>query len=127
MKTYDALYIFVGVAKDDVVEAALEKAQKVLARLALLLGGHLKIGVELVFEDAVVTLRLLLLAELEAILGVLGPALTVLAGGVGAALDGALLGIASVSLEKELLALSAAQTADSICISCHVCFPPFPD
>ena len=33
MKTYDALDIFVGVAKDDVVEAALEKALAEVTRL----------------------------------------------------------------------------------------------
>ena len=33
MKTYDALYIFVGVAKDDAVEANLEKALAELTRL----------------------------------------------------------------------------------------------
>jgi len=33
MKTYDALYIFVGVAKDDVVEASLEKALAEVTRL----------------------------------------------------------------------------------------------
>ena len=33
MKTYDALYIFVGVAKDDVVEANLEKALAEVTRL----------------------------------------------------------------------------------------------
>ena len=33
MKTYDALYIFVGVAKDDAVEANLEKALAEVTRL----------------------------------------------------------------------------------------------
>ena len=33
MKTYDALYIFVGVAKDDVLEASLEKALAEVTRL----------------------------------------------------------------------------------------------
>ncbi len=33
MKTYDALYIFVGVAKDDVLEANLEKALAEVTRL----------------------------------------------------------------------------------------------
>ena len=37
MKTYDALYIFVGVAKDDVVEASLEKALAEVTRL----GGNI--------------------------------------------------------------------------------------
>lgn len=33
MKTYDALYIFVGIAKDDVLEANLEKALAEVSRL----------------------------------------------------------------------------------------------
>ena len=33
MKTYDALYIFVGIAKDDVLEANLEKALAEVTRL----------------------------------------------------------------------------------------------
>lgn len=33
MKTYDALYIFVGIAKDDALEANLEKALAEVARL----------------------------------------------------------------------------------------------
>ena len=36
MKTYDALYIFVGIAKDDVLEANLEKALAEVTRL----GGY---------------------------------------------------------------------------------------
>ena len=33
MKKYDALYVFVGVTKDDVLEANLEKALSEVARL----------------------------------------------------------------------------------------------
>ena len=46
MKTYDALYVFVGVAKDDAVEAPLEKALSEVARLGgnvlekVVLGGR---------------------------------------------------------------------------------------
>ena len=46
MKKYDALYIFVGVAKDDAVEAPLEKALAEVARLGgnvlekVVLGGR---------------------------------------------------------------------------------------
>ena len=46
MKTYDALYVFVGVAKDDAVEAPLEKALAEVTRLGgnvlekVVLGGR---------------------------------------------------------------------------------------
>lgn len=46
MKTYDALYVFVGVAKDDAVEAPLEKALSEVTRLGgnvlekVVLGGR---------------------------------------------------------------------------------------
>ena len=43
MKKYDALYIFVGVAKDDVLEAHLEKALAEVARL----GGNVLEKVQL--------------------------------------------------------------------------------
>ena len=43
MKTYDALYIFVGIAKDDVLEANLEKALAEVTRL----GGNVLEKVQL--------------------------------------------------------------------------------
>ena len=48
----------------------------------------------------------------------------VLAGSVTTTLDGALIRVAAVALEKELLALSAAKAANGICISCHFPLPP---
>ena len=43
MKKYDALYIFVGIAKDDVLEANLDKALAEVTRL----GGHILEKVQL--------------------------------------------------------------------------------
>ena len=42
-----------------------------------------------------------------------------LAGGIAPPVDGALVGIAPVALQEELLALSAAEAADSTRISSH--------
>src|SRR3954471_23156634 len=58
-------------ANEDVVEAALEQRQEVLARDALLAGGAVVVAGELLLEHAVVALGLLLLAQLDAVLGLL--------------------------------------------------------
>ena len=55
---------------DDVVEPALEQAQQVLARDALLAARELVVAAELLLEQAVDALRLLLLAKLDAVLRV---------------------------------------------------------
>ena len=47
-------------------------------------------------------------------------ALAVLAGGVGAAVDGALLGIAALTLQKQFLTFTAAQSAHRTGISSHI-------
>ena len=62
--------------------------------------------------------------KILAILGDLAAALTVLAGGKCSAVHGALVGIAAVALQEELLALSAALAAYCFSISCHIRFPP---
>src|SRR5262249_31595824 len=98
---------------DDVVEAPLQLLEQDLARDALLLGRAVEGEGELALHEAVQPLRLLLLAELEAValqLALDPRALAVLAGGVVALLDRALLGEAAIALEEELHALAAAQT-----------------
>ena len=96
---------------DDVVETRLEHAQQVLAGDAALAVRLLVVGAELRLEQAVVAARLLLLAQLEQVLGLLDAAAAVLARRVAAALDGALLGQAALALEEELHALAAALLA----------------
>src|SRR5262245_62792339 len=98
-------------ADEDVVEAGLEQAQQVLAGHALLAGGLFVVGAELLLEHLVVAARLLLLAQLHAVLGLPHPAAAVLAGRLGATLDAALVGEAALTLEEEPLALAAALLA----------------
>src|SRR5206468_7951388 len=69
------------------------------------------VGAELLLRRAVVAAYLLLLAQLQQILGLLDPAAAVLARRVAAALDRALLRQAALALEEELHALAAAVAA----------------
>src|SRR5579875_263614 len=96
---------------EHVVEAALKHPQQVLAGHARLAGGLRIVDAELVLEDPVVALGLLLLTQLDAILGLLLAAAAVLAGRIGAALHAALVGQAALALEEQLLSLAAALLA----------------
>src|SRR4051794_20418874 len=111
-------------AHEHVVEAALEDAQQVLARDALLAGSLLVVVAELLLEDAVVAAGLLLLAQLDAVLGLLLAPAAVVARRVGAALDAALVGQAALTLEEELLALAAALLALGTRVASHLDTPP---
>ena len=46
-------------------------------------------------------------------------ALAMLAGSISSAVESALIRVASLALQEQLLALAAAQLAHSFCISCH--------
>src|SRR3954451_1359115 len=96
---------------EDVVEAALEQREQVLARDALLARRAVVVARELLLQDAVVPLGLLLLAELDAVLALLLAAAAVVAGRGGAARDAALVRQAALALEEELLAFAAALLA----------------
>src|SRR6266545_2234520 len=96
---------------DDVVEARLQHPQQLLARDSRSLRRLAVVGAELLLEQAVVAPRLLLLAQLQQILGLLDPAAAVLAGRIAAALDRALLRQAALSLEEQLHALATALLA----------------
>src|SRR5665647_909196 len=91
----------------DVVEPHLEEAQQVLAGDALLAARHLVVVMKLLLEHLVVASCLLLLAQLEEVLALLDAATTVLPRGVHTALDGTLVGEATLSLEEELDRLTA--------------------
>src|SRR5262249_11221092 len=106
-------------AVDHVVQAPFEQLQQDLAGDAARALGHLEVAAELPFEDAVHALDLLLLAQLQRILGELRPALAVLAGRVVAAFDRALVGVAALALQEELEPLPAAETTDRISIPCQ--------
>ncbi len=104
---------------ENVVEAALEHPQQVLAGDSRLARGLLVVVAELLLEHAVVAPGLLLLAELDAVLALLLAAAAVVAGRIGTALDAALVGQAPLALEEQLLALAAALLALGRGISGH--------
>src|SRR5262245_8314291 len=83
---------------DDVVQPPLEQLQERLARHAADAVGLLEVPSELILEDPVDAPELLLLAQLDRVLGELRTRLSVLAGWIVAALDGALVGVAALSL-----------------------------
>ncbi len=92
----------------NIIKAALEDHEQILARNALTLLSKLKVMGELSLEDAIKSLGLLLLTKLRAILTALFTRLAVLARSKVAADDRALAGIASIALQKELFTLAAA-------------------
>src|SRR3954454_17547620 len=104
---------------DDVVEAGLEQGQQVLAGDARLPRRLVVVPTELALEHAVVATGLLLLAQLDPVLGLLRATTAVVAGRVGAALDAALVGQAALTLEEELLAFTTALLALGAGISSH--------
>src|SRR4051812_26150344 len=106
-------------ADEHVVEAALEQQEQVLAGDAGLPGGALVVVAELLLEHAVVAARLLLLAQLHTVLGLLLAPAPVVAGRVRAPLDAALVGQAALALEEQLLSLAAALLALGACLSSH--------
>src|SRR5688572_28800650 len=99
----------------DVVEPPLQHLQQELARDAL---GLARLGErvpELALEQAIDAARLLLLAQLLAVVRLLrAPALAVLAGGVAAALERALVGEAARALQEQLHPLTPAEPASGI-------------
>ena len=106
-------------AVHDVVEAALDEAEHLLAGAALAAGRVEVVLAELLLEHAVDAAGLLLLAEADGVLRQLDAALAVLAGRIGATRDRALVGVAALALEKELHAFAAAELADGTDITSH--------
>src|SRR3954469_1359192 len=106
-------------AYEHVVEPRLQQPQEVLAGDAGLTARLLVVVGELPLQHAVVAARLLLLAELQAVLGLLLAAAAVIARRVRAPLDAALVREAALALEEELHALAAALLALGSSIACH--------
>ena len=108
-------------AVDHVVETALQQLQQRLAGDAA--AGAVGLGevaAELVFEHPIDALDLLLLAQLDGVADHLRLAqAAVLPGGHVALFDRALLGVAALTLEEQLHALTAAQAANGSVISSH--------
>src|SRR5262249_6204424 len=104
----------------DVVVAALEHLQEHLTRHALGAGCLLEVVAELALEHSVHATRLLLLAQLRAVVGLFDPtALTVLARRVTAALHGALVAAAASTLQEQLHSGTPAQPALRVVIYRH--------
>src|SRR5262249_39627567 len=95
----------------DIVQSPFQEAHQRLASIPFALDRALVVAAELPLQDAVIALDLLLLAEVNAIIGQLAAA-----GGharrVLAALDGAFGRVAAGSLEEQLHSFAAAQSAD---------------
>ena len=106
-----------------VVETALEQLKHIVAGDAVHVGGDVIVFPKLGFQYAVGAANLLLLAKLDAVLGLLLAALAMHSRRGVALRDRALIGIAAVALQEELRALSAALSADGTCISCHNVIP----
>src|SRR6185503_8716022 len=100
--------------------ATLQHLEQHLTRHALRLARLGERVAELALEQAVDPASLLLLAQLRAVVGFLhATALAVLAGRVAAALEGALVGVATGALEEELHSLTPAEPASGIVIDRH--------
>src|SRR3954463_14323077 len=97
------------------------RKRTVLAGDAGLAGGPLVVVAELLLEHPVVAPRLLLLAQLHTVLGLLLAAAAVVARRVRAPLDAALVGEAALALEEQLLSLASALLALRTCVSSHRC------
>src|SRR5581483_10140186 len=109
-------------AVDDVVEPQLEVAEQVEARDAALADRGVEVVAELLLEEAVGAARLLLGAQLQAVVGRLPAArLAVDAGRHRAALDGALGRVAALALQIELRALTPAEPADGSVVVGQCC------
>src|SRR3978361_1157109 len=83
----------------NVVQSRLEDREQVLARDPRLARSLVVVNAELLLEHAVVAPGLLLLAQLDAVLGLLLAPATVVARRVRAALDAAFVGEAALTLE----------------------------
>src|SRR5438309_1139477 len=102
-----------------VVQSQLEELEQARAGDPLGMGGFLVVAAELLLKDAVDAASLLLLAELDQVLALLDATPAMLAGRVGAALDGALGPHAAGPLQEELHAFPPAEPADRPGVACH--------
>ena len=112
-------------AEHHIVQTALQQRQQVFTGGAGHFLRHLKVVAELTLQHAVIPLGKLLRPQLLTIFRrLLVPGLTVLAGGIGTAIQGAFAGIATLALQKQFLTFTAAELAHRTSISCHMVIPP---
>src|SRR3989440_796819 len=105
---------------DHVVQPRLQDLEQHLAGLAGLPYRLFVVALELPLQDAVHPAGLLLLAELEQVFGLLGPATAVLAGREGPGLERALRPVALAALEEQLHLLPPAAPAVGTGIARHL-------
>src|SRR6201996_2931354 len=103
-----------------VVQAALQDLEQVVARAAVTAGGLFVVVVELPLQHPVHPPSLLLLADLQEILTLLGAVPAVLTRGVGPDLNRALRRIALRALQEQLHLLAAATLAVRAGVSSHL-------
>ncbi len=104
-------------AVDDVVEAALENTEQVVAGDALLTGGFLVVAAELAFQDAVHRAQLLLLTQLDQVVALPHPGTSVLTGGIGTLVDRAALRLAQRRTS------APARLVTGTCVLRHISLP----
>ena len=96
-------------AVDHVVQPALDQAQEVLSGVAAHALGLLVVHVELLLQNAVDELNLLLLGQLQGILGLLGAALAA----------GVLVGSLGIAHGRRGDTQRSAALENRLCIFCH--------
>src|SRR4051794_19917490 len=107
-------------AVDHVVQTALEQLQQVVTGLAGTTAGLVVVVVELLLHHAVGEAGLLLLLQLVAVLALLDPRAAVLAGRVGALLEGLVLADEVDTETARLLGHGAGVTSHGSSVSCSV-------
>src|SRR5690606_24098748 len=111
----------------DVVEARLEDLQQRLAGLARTAVRLLVVPAELLLQHPVDSARLLLLPQLQQVLGLLGAPAAVLARRERPGLERALRAVALAALQEELHLLPPAAAAVGTCVSRHRLASPLSD
>src|SRR3569623_1624164 len=105
------------------IQTALQQLQQALTGRALAAVGLGVVTAELILQHAVDAAQLLLLSQLNGVVGQSTAALAVLAGREGAFFHRALRRITLFAFEEELLTLTAAQTTFRTDILCHANLP----
>jgi hypothetical protein len=101
----------------NVIKAALKQREQVLARNASHAVGLFKVPAELLLKNTVYTANFLLFTKLDPVVGNLRSPLPMLTGGVITALDGTLVSVATLTLQKQFCILPPAEPAGRTCIS----------
>src|SRR5687767_2226130 len=101
----------------DIVQTAFEQHEQCLTGDPLGAVGLGEGAAKLIFQQAVNPFDLLLLAQLDAVLGELRSALPMLSRRIVASLDRALVRVTTLALEKELQIFAPAEPAHRICVS----------